>query len=72
MTRRITRLPSKSLKGGQLETNTIQFGKPSPHLHPYASVLRDGRRLIFEFPVDLYANLVTSYLGIPPAYQQRQ
>ena len=59
-------------QGGHLQTNTIQFGKPSPHLHPYASVMRDGRRLIFEFPVDLYANYVTNYLGIPSAYHQRQ
>ena len=57
-------------KGGQMETNTIQFGNPSPHFfHPYASVMRDGRRLIFEFPVDLYANLVLRYLGIPSVYR---
>lgn len=59
-------------KGGQMETNTIQFGGPSPHFHPYASVMRDGRRLIFEFPVDLYANLVCKYLGIPTDYDPRQ
>ncbi len=57
---------------GQIETNTIQFGKPSPYLHPYASVLRDGRRLIFEFPVDLYSNLVVRYLGIPSPDRWRQ
>jgi hypothetical protein len=61
------------VQDGQLRTNTIQFGKqPSPLFHPYASVMRDGRRLIFEFPVDLYANLVTNYLGIPSAYHRRQ
>jgi len=59
-------------RGGQMETNSIQFGKPSPHLHPYASVMRNGRRLIFEFPVDLYSNLVVNCLGIPPANRQRQ
>ncbi len=59
-------------KGGQMETNTIQFGKESAYLHPYASVMRDGRRLIFEFPVDLYVNLVVRYLGIPPVYRLRQ
>jgi hypothetical protein len=53
-------------RGGRMETNTIQFGRPSPHLHPYASVERNGRRLVFEFPVDLYDNLVTQYLGVPP------
>ena len=59
-------------KGGQMETNTIQFGKASPHFHPYASVMRDGRRLIFEFPVDLYANLVCRYLGIPSVWDPRE
>ena len=49
---------------GKMETNTIQFGKPaSPLPHPYASIIRDGRRLVFEFPVDLYSNLVAGYLG---------
>jgi hypothetical protein len=57
---------------GRMETNTIQFGKPSPHLHPYASIVRDGRRLIFEFPVDLYSNLVAGYLGIPEVYHRSQ
>ena len=55
-----------------METNTIQFGQPSPLLHPYASVMRDGRRLVFEFPVDLYSNLVVNYLAIPPLYRQRR
>ena len=55
-------------KNGQMETNTIQFGQPSPYLHPYASVMRDGRRLIFEFPVDLFS-MVARYLGLPPVYQ---
>jgi hypothetical protein len=60
-------------KDGRMETNTIQFGKPSPtFLHPYASVMRDGRRLIFEFPVDLYSNLVSRYMVVPPAYRQRR
>jgi len=59
-------------RGGRMETNTIQFGKPSPLLHPYASVMRDGRRLIFEFPVDLYSNLVVNCLAIPPLYRQRR
>jgi len=56
-------------RGGQMETNTIQFGKSSPNFHPYASVMRDGRRLIFEFPVDLYSNMVLKYLGIPSVYR---
>ena len=53
-------------RGGRMETNTIQFGRASPYLHPYASVERNGRRLIFEFPADLYNNLVSAYLGVPP------
>jgi len=58
-------------KGGQMETNTIQFGRASPLFYPYASVMRDGRRLIFEFPVDLYANWVCKCLGIPSVYDPR-
>lgn len=58
-------------RDGSMETNTIQFGKPSPLLHPYAAVMRDGRRLIFEFPVDLYSNLVVHCLAIPPENRQR-
>lgn len=58
---------------GRIETNTIQFGKPaSPLPHPYASIMRDGRRLIFEFPVSIYSNLVAGYLGIPEAYHRVQ
>ncbi len=34
--------------------------------------MRDGRRLIFEFPVDLYSNLVVNYLAVPAAYQRPQ
>jgi hypothetical protein len=45
--------------GGTNETFRIQFGGRSPtHYHPYASVVRDGQRLIFEFPAGLYDNLV--------------
>jgi hypothetical protein len=66
------RISFEIINNGHLETNTIQFGKPSPYLHPYASVLRDGRRLIFEFPVDLYSNLVVNYLAVPAAYQRPQ
>jgi hypothetical protein len=58
-------------RGGQMETNAIQFGKSSPYFNPYASVMRDGRRLIFEFPVDLYANWVVNYLGVPSVYHPR-
>jgi hypothetical protein len=59
-------------RDGRMETNTIQFGKPSAYFHPYASVIRDGRRLIFEFPIDLYDPWVVNCLSIPPANRQRQ
>jgi hypothetical protein len=45
----------------------IQFGDRSPFFHPYASVVRDGQRLIFEFPADLYQNLVEPFLMLPTA-----
>jgi hypothetical protein len=57
-------------RGGRMETNSIEFGRASPYLHPYASVERDGRRLIFEFPADLYNNLVAEYLSVPPESPQ--
>ena len=49
------------------ETLRIDFGGRSPYLHPYASVVRDGPRLIFEFPADLYENFVEHDLTIPAA-----
>jgi hypothetical protein len=59
------RLDFEIKRAGQMETNTIHFGKASPMLHPYASVVRGGRRLIFEAPVDLYDNWVKRYLCVP-------
>jgi hypothetical protein len=50
-----------------VETLRVEFGARSPYLHPYASVVRDGRRLIFEFPADLYENFVEHDLTIPAA-----
>jgi hypothetical protein len=50
-----------------VETLRIQFGGRSPYTHPYASVVRDGQRLIFEFPADLYENFVEHDLIIPAA-----
>ena len=55
-------------QGAQSETYTIQFGKPSPYAHPYAAIMRDGHRLIFEFPAPLYA-LVHKELGIPAMFR---
>ena len=50
--------------GATNETFRIQFGARSPFLHPYASVVRDGQRLIFEFPADVYENLVEPNLTL--------
>jgi hypothetical protein len=52
-------------QGGTNETFRIQFGGRSPtHYHPYASIVRDGQRLIFEFPAGLYDNLVEPNLTL--------
>jgi hypothetical protein len=56
--------------GGQVRTFAIQFGKFSPYTHPYAAVELDGQRLIFEFPVDVYASFIQHDLVIPPAFRQ--
>jgi hypothetical protein len=50
-----------------IETNRIEFGARSPYFHPYASVMKNGERLIFEFPADLYENFVEHDLTIPAA-----
>jgi hypothetical protein len=49
------------------ETLRVEFGVPSPYSHPYASVVENGQRLIFEFPADLYENFVEHDLMIPAA-----
>jgi hypothetical protein len=54
-------------QGGKTETYSIEFGGRSPYTYPYASVLRNGQRLIFEFPVDLYENFVEPHMTIPAA-----
>jgi hypothetical protein len=45
----------------------VEFGGRSPYSHPYASVMRDGQRVVFEFPADLYENFVEHDLSIPAA-----
>jgi hypothetical protein len=50
--------------GGTNETLRLQFGTNSPYFHPYASVVRDGQRLVFEFPAGLYGTLVQSNLTV--------
>ena len=58
-------------RGKQAQQLIVEFGKPSPYLHPYATVLLDGERLIFEFPIDLYSGQVRHDLTIPPAFRTR-
>jgi hypothetical protein len=53
--------------GDQTGTYSIAFGDRSPYSYPYASVVLDGQRLIFEFPVDLYENFVERDMSIPAA-----
>jgi hypothetical protein len=48
----------------------LEFGARSPYSHPYASVVRDGQRLIFEFPVDLFENFVEPDLSIATALRR--
>jgi hypothetical protein len=52
-------------QNGATATNSIAFGGRSPYSYPYASVVLDGKRLIFEFPVDLYENFVERDMTIP-------
>jgi hypothetical protein len=54
-------------RGDRKETLEIEFGNRSPYSYPYASVVKDGQRLIFEFPVDLYENFVDTVMTIPTA-----
>jgi hypothetical protein len=50
--------------GATNETFRIEFGNRSPLIHPYATVVMDGQRLVFEFPADLYENLVEPNLTL--------
>ncbi|HEX3988812.1 MAG TPA: DUF4340 domain-containing protein, partial [Verrucomicrobiae bacterium] len=50
-----------------VETLRIEFGVRSPYYHPYAAIMRNGQRLIFEFPADLYDNFVEHDFIIPAA-----
>jgi hypothetical protein len=54
-------------RGDKTEICSIEFGGRSPYTYPYASVVRNGQRLIFEFPVDLYENFVEHDMTIPAA-----
>ena len=54
-------------KGGHSEVLTIEFGSKSPYENPYASVVLNGERAVFEFPINLYADQVKADLTIPPA-----
>lgn len=52
---------------GKTETREIAFGGRSQYSYPYASVLLNGQRVIFEFPVDLYENFIDPFMTIPAA-----
>lgn len=54
-------------RGEQAETLAVDFGTRSPYQHPYASITRDGQRLVFEFPVDLYENFIVPDFSLSPA-----
>jgi len=54
-------------RGDKTGTYSIEFGGRSSYSYPYASVVQNGRRLIFEFPVDLYENFVERDMTIPAA-----
>jgi hypothetical protein len=54
-------------RGGKTEICAIEFGGRSPYTNPYALVVRDGQRLLFEFPADLYENFVEHDMTIPAA-----
>ncbi len=58
--------------GDRTETYSIAFGKASEYTHPYATVVRDGQRWVFEFPVTLYLEFVKNDLTIPPAFRVRR
>ena len=58
--------------GDRPETYSIAFGKPSEYLHPYATIVRSGQRLVFEFPLPIYYEFVRNDLTIPPAYRIRR
>lgn len=61
-------LEVKRLSG--TEKLKLDFGKRSPYLQPYAMVMLDGRRWIFEFPAELYEGGVQLDLTIPPALRE--
>lgn len=56
-------------KDGKLETLDLQFGKQSPYVRPYASVIMGKERVVFEFDTQLYFRGVKADLTIPPAFR---
>lgn len=52
-------------RNGRIESLVVDFGKASPDsLHPYATVTLGGVRMVFEFPLTLYYELVREHLSI--------
>jgi hypothetical protein len=54
-------------KGDHTETLEIEFGHRSPYRHAYAAVVKNGQRLIFEFPVDFYNGFILPEFTLPAA-----
>lgn len=54
-------------KNGKMEKISLNFGKPSAYVHPYASTVLDGQRVVFEFPIDLFYNFIREDFSIPAA-----
>ncbi|MGI8965509.1 MAG: DUF4340 domain-containing protein, partial [Limisphaerales bacterium] len=53
-------------KDGRRETLNLEFGGLSELRHPYAAVVLNGERMIFEFPWDLFYEFVRQDLIISP------
>jgi len=49
--------------GDKTELLTVEFGKRSSYIHPYAAVLLNGRRWYFEFPAPLYESILVDMSG---------
>jgi len=56
--------------GDGADTYQIEFGHRSPYRHAYAAVVKDGQRLIFECPVDLYDGFILTQFTLPSALRE--
>jgi hypothetical protein len=53
------------LANGQTQTFTIEFGKMNPRQNRYAATRLEGHRMIFEFPKQVYEEVLRD-LTVPP------